>query len=222
MEKEYTKRYPEKGQEQYKTITDAIVMMLNCRRYLASEGFNESYGPTVGPSEQYAYSNGISGSIVFPSGLKITASDFSGICSSSGRDTAFEKMISNGVRFVKERDWSYFRENVIRTTFENEEYSFILKVIDTTREKLPFYLKPFIWIPKEFAMKFSVILDKDYIDVSDVKRFDGYCNGLENILRCQEVLPRQEKPEEIKPEQGKKIVNPWEIDVRKIENIAGG
>ena len=47
MNKSYLGRYPEREQEQHRGITKALVSMLNCRRYLARQGFEEIFDSNI-------------------------------------------------------------------------------------------------------------------------------------------------------------------------------
>ena len=126
MIKEISFTYPGIKEEQL-SFKQAVVRMINSRRYLKSCGFEGRNDTYWGDYDQV----NLSGDIEFPSGVKIDRRAFCAF--DADRDSFLEKIISEECEF--KRNNAYNRKKVIRTSFKSKSggyqgYYFTLSVID--------------------------------------------------------------------------------------------
>lgn len=227
MDKSYTGRYPERRREQHGWIFKALVSMLNCRRYLAGQGFKEVFSDETWYGNNLI--NNISGKVVFSDGSEVGAEEFIKMKNCSERDALLERMIEIDTKFERKgivfpfECGGYDRNNVVRTTFGDDAYGFFLSVIDTTKEGIVFPASLFMFSPKRFSFRYHVLLRKNFITDKDLEDFAKYRQGLEDSSKLQKVLLTytsqiaQKKQTEIEvPHQKIDFVNPWEIEIPKI------
>jgi len=228
MEKTYSGRYPERGEQQDLDINKAVMRMLNCRRYLASEGFKEGFSDKTWYGNNCV--NNISGEVIFPDGSEVSSRAFITMANTSERDSLLERMIEKGSRFKRIRDAfdyssGYNRNNVIRTTFIGDDYQFTLSVIDTTREGIIFPVRLFFYNPKKFSFNYDVLLKKGIISDKDLEVFEKYRKGLEEAVKQDSLVAyaSQTPQRKAKSDGSVKVepiqtdfINPWDIDIPRL------
>jgi len=222
MYKTYLGRHPLKGGKQYDNITSALISMLNCGRYLRSQGFQEE-----NDTSSWSGSNMISGSIIFPEGSKVDREAFK---TATNRDALLERMITKGALFKRKKfgydydGYDYDRSKIVRTTFVGDGYSFNLDVRDTTRERWSFILKPFIYTPRRFASEFYMALTVGIITDANLEEFAKYQQGLDDAIRQETLLVYPSQAPQRKASQNQEVeipqaetsfINPWEVQIPK-------
>jgi len=222
MEKICVGRYPKKEQEQNSDITKSLASMLNCRRYLTSQGFTEK----TDDCDYRDSTNCIGGIVYFPDGSKINHESF---VKSVNRDGLLERMISKGVRFVRHSSGggycTFKRDRVARTSFGDDNYRFTLSVIDTTREQSFFPVKIFLISPRKFSFNYQINLDKDVITDTNLQEFEKYQQGLEDAMKQDALLTYSPQVPQRKSVQAQEVempqvetqfINPWEVKIPKL------
>jgi len=222
MEKAYSNRYPERGQKQHRDITKALVSMLNCRRYLASQGFAEK----IDTSYNSEYTNCIGGTIYLPDGSEVDDRSFTHTQNTDSRDALLERIISKNARFKRlGLDCGYNRSRIVRTSHDGQGYKFLLNVRDTTKESLIFPLRLFLYNASQFAFQFDMSLNKDVITDTDLEEFAKYQQGLDDAMRQGTLLTYTPQIPQRKPAQAQEVempqlethfINPWEIQIPKL------
>lgn len=229
MEKSYTGRYPELKDEQF-DFTRAVVSMLNSRRYLESQGFDEAFA-----NYDYYDTNSINGKVIFPEGSIIDNPNFISLKDTSQKDSLLERMIDKKAVFKRFGvNYFYERDKVIRTRFKTNEYDFKLSVIDTTREVAIIPVKWFLIKPRGFAFKYDILLNKGVITDSDLKDFEKHKQELKLAAKSNVILnygsgsvTNGSNPavngiksvEQVKPIE---IFDPWKVEIKELENMVYG
>ena len=185
MKKVHSNRYPERGQKQHGDISKALITMLNCRRYLASQGFGEMF---LGHDYDKNV-NGIEGKILFPDGSEVGNKSFCMTKDTNSRDALMERIISKDAKFYRKKsDYDgYDRSRIVRTSHTGEGYCFRLFIRDTSKESLVFPLSLLFYNARNFAFQYYIILEKDVIKDSDLEEFAKYRQSLDDVIR-QEAL----------------------------------
>jgi|SRR3989344_6584860 len=221
MNKIYIDRHPKINERQV-SFTRTLVSMLNCRRYLNSQGFDEQFDG----QSYYTDTNAISGTVIFPDGSEVNHNSFCNTANTQSRDAILERAIDKEARFKRLGfDMGYTRSGLIRTNFAGNGYSFKLSVRDTTREKSFFPIKLFLYNPRLFTFEYGLGLVKQVITDQDLQEFEKYRQGLDfamkqkNLLAYVSQVPQRmrtaSKEVEV-PHQRIDFVNPWEIEIPKI------
>ena len=135
MRKECIFKYPSLKQGQF-DLNRALISMLNCRKYIQSQSFQEVNGNNsniTGIAGGYA-------EIFFSDGSIVSNDDFQ---RTSDKDSLLENMISKQVIVIPVRCNntynSYGKLGVITNTFKLNEYNVQFAIKDTTKEKLGFF-----------------------------------------------------------------------------------
>lgn len=223
MEKSYSGRYPTRKEKQHRDITKALISMLSCRRYLASQGCNESFNTKTWPLNNQV--NNISGRIVFPDGSEVGSNAFIKMQNSFERDALLERMIEKEIIFKRNSIDEYQRDNVVRTSFSNNGYYFNLSIIDTTKEGIIFPISRFMFSPRKFSFQYNMLLRKGVITDQHLEEFTKYQQGLEDVMRQGSLLTyspqvpqrKRSEPQEVDvPKAETNFINPWEIHIPKL------
>ncbi len=222
MKKSYSARYPSSNEKQHRKITPALVSMLNCRRYLSSQGFGEktddiNYDESV---------NCIGGTIYLPDGSEVSHRSFCKAKDLDSRDALLERIISKDARFKRRGlDSGYDRSGIVRTSHNGNGYYFDLSVRDTTKESLFFPLSIFLYNANQFAFQFDMILNKKVITDADLEEFAKYQQGLDDAMRQLTLLTYSPQVPQRKPTKTQEVeipqaethfINPWEVQIPKL------
>lgn len=218
MEKVYSNRYPTLEQEQF-DLNRALISMLNCRRYIHSQGFQEVTGDNNNI-------NGIAGGyakIVFPDGSTVSSDNFQ---KTLNRDSLLESMISKGVILKpnSSRYDNYERPRVVTNTFKRNGYSVHLVIKDTTKKKRGFLLG--IGHNAEmFSFVYDLYLSQDVIKDADLEEFAKYQQCLYDAMKQETLLTYSAQVPQRKSVRTKEVelpqvethfINPWDVEIPKI------
>ncbi|MFH1331762.1 MAG: hypothetical protein ABIH63_00565 [archaeon] len=219
MKKSYFGMYPPLREKQFETHTQALLCMVNCRRYLYSHDFKE----VIDMKDYYNSVNGISGTIVFPDGSKL---DHAAFIQCQSRDGILEKIV-DGSRFERppvSLNDTYERDRVVRTTMKNKGYTVTLSVVDTTKLQSFFPVSVFLTSPKKFAFTYHMLLDLGIITDADVEEFETYKAGLDETVKHRDFLTftaqtrkvsEQPKDSSEKP-AATSFIDPWDADILRL------
>ena len=141
-------------------------------------------------------------------------------------------MISKGSKFRRNSpgdpfvmDGGYARRNVIRTTFNDNNYEFTLSVIDTTKEGVLFPISLFMYNPKKFAFGYNILLNKGVIHDNDLKNFEQYKEGLDSAIQQDHIIiPDHQAPKkqiaEVEPVKTD-FIDTWDVEIPKVGEKGG-
>jgi hypothetical protein len=208
MEKEYSSQYPGKETKHLLSFNRALIGMLNCRRYLQSQGLEGNSG-TLG-------AGGIE--LIFPDGYTLNYSDFG---HAEDKNIILEEIITKKAVINQKGKVSYLRkdrERGLNCTLEGNFYRVYLKMKDRTREGIRILR---IGHKAElFSIDYNLDLTREIIEEANIEKFEKLKQGLEEAVK-QETLTtfspgttsirQPEQPEEM-PQTGL-VVNPWEVDI---------
>ncbi len=212
MIRTFNEQYPSL-QEKQVDFRKALIGMVNARRYLESEGFKD-----IHREDDPAYWWLIEGSIFRSPGIKLDSKAF---FQSKNKTKLLETIVSGDVYFIRPSFMNYHPDGgVVKSFLGKENYTIHLRVKDTTKSP-----NPLTWFSsaKRFGFYYKISLAKDLIENPDNEEFERYVKGLREASRRDVLSKEQDKIlDNETPDQPSSFVNPWEIDIPKIENIVGG
>ncbi len=203
MIRTFNEQYPS-FQEKQVDFRKALVSMVNARRYLESEGFKD--GMIEDRSHRWRV---INGKITRLDNTDLNSEEF---LNSRNKTALLETMASQEVVFKKHSFGNCLgycpQYGAVSSFLVNRDYSAVLSVEDTTKS-----LNPLTWFSsaKRFAFSYKISLTKDLIDSPDNEEFERYAKGLREASRKDTLTKGINLPSS--------FVNPWDIDIPKIENI---
>ena len=174
MERLSEERYPALGEEQF-DFNRALIGMLNCRRYLESQGFTELR--ESGNGESYA-------KIVFPDGYSLETEDFARASQTSSRSDLLENMIKNNAIIIPLATYgkNNSRKQVLHSSHLRDDYYVQICIEDTARRH-PNIFKRKSCEAKLFSTNYFSRLRKDLITRKDIKEFER----IQQIRRCNKT-----------------------------------
>ncbi len=208
MIRTFNEQYPSL-QEKQVDFRKALVSMVNARKYLESGGFIDVY-PEAYP---WIY---IKGTILRSDGVTLDSNAFFG---SKNKTKLLESMVSGDMHFTRPSFGNYHPYGgIVKSSLGKRGYEFHLSVRDTTKSP-----NPLTWFSsaKRFAFYYEISLVKDIIENPDNEEFEKHIKGLREASR-KDTLTKQEGTIQITPANNlpSSLVDPWSIDIPKIENIA--
>lgn len=215
MEKEYMNKYPTLEKDQF-GLNRALIAMLNSRRYLTSQGFQEIFSDDDN-------GNGIAGgyaTIIFSDGSKITNDNFK---KAPNRNLLLQEMILRGIKLDPSGSYDdRGRARVITSTFNRDVYKVHFAIKDTTKKKLGFF-KGFFHDAEMFSFSYHLTLNQDLIKDSDIEQFEKYRAGLEDAIQQEtpldyapQIQPRKSSQDSELPKHETQFINPWEVQIPKL------
>ncbi|MFH1072607.1 MAG: hypothetical protein V1743_04220 [Nanoarchaeota archaeon] len=195
-----------------------MTAMVNGRNYLAGQGFTTK-------NDGEWKDQCCDGTLHLEGGAEIYRQEF--IYANRIDDILIKIALENG-RYAKNKEHYYERDNVLRTSMQDNGYVMTFIVTDITREGKFFLARPFIQTPRDFALRYHLTLDKPEINNSDLETYSGIEREVMAAMQQEGLSYANLKPLSIKPSKdGSPIIrpppstiggftDPWEIEEPRI------